>query len=368
MVGNKVVLDGEKVRHLRVRRGMSSQVDLARATASVDPKQSGLAPRTVWDAENGEPVTRRTQLLIARALDIEDPDELLVAAGHDAVRNADPAPSPRTQLMAAATPLRAAAVLAVLIAGASLTLWPQFKPGKMTAPSEGRPQVGLDTAVWTVNGSAARAALANMDKPRARIVQPTLSFSPTLGLGVTGVDGTYEQTGIQTVQPFTPPFIVKATVMATAVNAGAFQLLVTSADGGRGVALNGGQGANDVFTGLTLQSPNGLGTHWKLRGKLSEPRAPSINVWYQLSISVDASGTATVSAGPQGSEPRRSTVSALGTGPFFVLIAQGSGAHGPGPNQAYWRSVTISSRNSVTALPLGRDAPRVAELGARYLR
>ncbi len=360
MAWDKVVLDGEKIRRLRERRGLSSQGDLARAAALVDPKRGGLAPRTVWDAENGKPVTRRTQLLVARVLEVADPEELLVAQRQHAAENAPGARTPRFGWIMVA----AGAVLAVFSAG-SLLLWPHLQG---PAPGQAGSRIGLDTAVWTVNGPAARAALANMDVPRAQIVQPTLSFSPALGLGMTGINGTYEQAGIQTVTPFRPPFTVSATVMAAEVTAGVFQLVVTSADGGRGVSLAGGQGANDVFTGLDLQSPSGAGTHWKLKGKLSEPRAPSLNVWYQLAITVDGSGTATVSAGPQGAQPRRGSIPALGTGPFYVLLSQGSGAYGHGPNRAYWRSVTISRRDAVTALRLWRDAPLAPARDAVALR
>ncbi len=364
MAKNKVVLDGERVRRLRERRGLSSQSDLALATASVDPKRSGLAPRTVWDAENEKPVTRRTQFLLARALEIDEPDELLLSGTNGGV------PQPKRGVSVWArrgrssrrTVAGAAAVLLIVVAGAALVTSRQFDHRETSVPDAAGAQVRLDTAVWTVNGSAARAALANMDSPRARIVQPTLSFSPTLGLGITGIDGTYEQTGIQTVKPFRPPFTVRATVMTTAVNSGAFQLLVTSADGGRGVSLVGGRGANDVFTGLTLQSPSGPGTHWKLKGKLSEPRAPLLNVWYELAIAVDEAGNATLSAAPQGTGARSGRIPALGTGPFYVLLSQGSGAYGPGPNQAYWRSVTITSRDTVEALRFRREVPRVAEL------
>jgi hypothetical protein len=151
--------------------------------------------------------------------------------------------------------------------------------------------------------------------------------------------------------------------MATAINAGAFVLAVTSADGGQGAALAGGQGANDVFTGLTLRTATGLGMYWKLDGKLSEPRAPSPNTWYDLAIAVDVSGAVTVSAGPQGTDLRRKTEPAVGPGPFYVVLAQGSGAHGPGPNQAYWRAVTISGHGSVTALRFRHERARLADIG-----
>jgi len=72
----KILLDSGKVRRLREARGFSAQEDLARATAGVDPKQAGIAARVVWDAENDRPISRRTQLLLAAALGIADPDEL----------------------------------------------------------------------------------------------------------------------------------------------------------------------------------------------------------------------------------------------------------------------------------------------------
>lgn len=372
MSERSIVLDGGRIRRLREQRGLSSQGDLALATVTIDPKRGGLAARTIWDAENQKPVSRRTQLLIARALGIDDPDELLlpveIASGDgfglfSPVGKTPASPQPDREWNRPRRVRRAAAVLFVCLAAASWVFWRQIEPGSTPVRNKSGSQVGLDTAVWTVNGSAARAALANMDTPRARIVEPILSFSPKLGLGISGVDGTYEQTGIQTAKPFVPPFVVRATVMATAINAGAFVLAVTSADGGQGAALAGGQGANDVFTGLTLRTATGLGMYWKLDGKLSEPRAPSPNTWYDLAIAVDVSGAVTVSAGPQGTDLRRKTEPAVGPGPFYVVLAQGSGAHGPGPNQAYWRAVTISGHGSVTALRFRHERARLADIG-----
>jgi len=357
MAANKVVLDGDKIRVLRELRGLSSQADLAHATRAIDAKRSGLADRTVWDAENRRGVTRRTQLLIARALDVRDPDELLsreeFAVVPDDRRPLLPldcqAPAPTTLPPGERRPgsarvvALASVVTIVVAASASAVLWLRPAPDPSPTTDNGRQLARLDDAIWTVNGSAARAALANMCAPRARVVQPTLSFSPTLGLGMTGIAGTYQQTGIQSVKAFRPPFTVAATVMATTMNAGAFALVITDANGGKGVVLDGSQGANDVFTGLFYQSPNGPGTHWELRGKLSEPRAPSLRVWYRLVVSVDPAGNATVAAGPEGAEPQRGRLP-VGTGPFYVVLSQGAGAHDTGPNQAYWRSVTVSNR------------------------
>ena len=75
-MSNKVVLDGARLRDLRQARGLTSQADLARETSAVDVKGSGLAPRSIWDAENERPVSRRTHALIAKVLEV-DPNELI---------------------------------------------------------------------------------------------------------------------------------------------------------------------------------------------------------------------------------------------------------------------------------------------------
>ena len=366
MAGNKPLFDGECIRLRRAALGWS-QGDLAEATRRVDPKQMGLAVRTIWDAENRRPVTRRTQLLIARALQIE-PEALqrpakptvVSASTREPIKRSSSAPIGSRQGPSGITglnPVLAAAVTLVVVAGISTALWLRYQPAATSPVSDGqRPIAQLDDAIWTINGSPARAALANLCIPRATIVQPTLSFSRTLGLGLTGINGTYEQAGVQSVKAFRPPFTVAATVMATTITAGVFQLLITNNDGGRGVVVDGAQGGNGVFTGLFYRSPDGPGRHWELRGRLSGPRAPALSVWYRLIVSVDASGKATVGAGPEGAELRRGSLP-VGTGPFYVVLSQGSGAHGPGPNQAYWRTITISRGNAVAALPtwqLGR--------------
>lgn len=71
-----VVLDGTKIVRLRTAQGLSSQRALAERTRRVDPNGAGVGVRLVWNAENGKPVSVRTQRLIAEALDVA-PEELL---------------------------------------------------------------------------------------------------------------------------------------------------------------------------------------------------------------------------------------------------------------------------------------------------
>ena len=64
---------------------------------------------------------------------------------------------------------------------------------------------------------------------------------------------------------------------------------------------------------------------------------------YTLEISVDASGSAQYVVS-QGGHVLGQDTAQVGTGPFYVIMEQGEGspvAH-PGPNQAYWKSVSLT--------------------------
>jgi hypothetical protein len=105
----------------------------------------------------------------------------------------------------------------------------------------------LNTNDWISAGSVVRAALTNFDSPPATFVQPVLSFSPTQGMEMAGITGTYEQTGIQSARAFTPPF----TVMVRDMEVGAS---LSDARGGSGVSVAGGTGGIPEWTGFWYSS------------------------------------------------------------------------------------------------------------------
>lgn len=82
----KIRLNAAKVRQLRERQGFSSQAELSAQTAKVDPQHCGVGPRVIWDAENGKPVTARTWHLIAKALNVTDPRDLLLPDRRDGMK------------------------------------------------------------------------------------------------------------------------------------------------------------------------------------------------------------------------------------------------------------------------------------------
>lgn len=205
-----------------------------------------------------------------------------------------------------------------------------------------RDDASLKSTLWTINGSAASEALKHFDSPTASIIAPTITFTPS-GLGLGTSNATFQQTGIQTADTFTPPFIVTAEAEATSIEAGVIQLLICSEDGGSGVSIVGGDGASSVFTGFWYGAPSGPGTHWEKAGKFSDS-IPSLNTVYTLLISVDGSGEATASLWLGGHQIGSPGIARVGSGPFYVVIAQGAGAFSSGrPNQAYWRSIRVAT-------------------------
>ncbi len=201
----------------------------------------------------------------------------------------------------------------------------------------------LNSMLFAINGSAATAALTNFDaNPTATIVTPSVTFSPSLGLGIGARAGRYQQGGIQSVQAFTPPFTVTAQGSASSIDAGVLQLAISTQDGGTGVGLDGGIGGLAATTGFNYTSPSGAGTHWDEKGQLSAA-APTLNQYYTLAIRVDASGAATASVSTGGSRLGAATIS-VGSGPFYVVLSEGSGAFSSGNgNQANWSSMSVTN-------------------------
>lgn len=205
----------------------------------------------------------------------------------------------------------------------------------------------LDTTKWVIDGPAATAAFSNFNSPSSgALVAPSLNFSSVLGLGISGAAGGYQQTAIQSAQAFMPPFTLTAQFEVTSIGAGPVQLAITSLNGGAGLSLVGGVGANPVFTGFWYGAPSGAGSHWNEIGKLTNS-PPQLNVPYTVVLSVDAAGMAILTLRSASGRIRQARV-AVGAGPFYVALGAGSGAYLTGrPNQAYWGSLRITTTTTM---------------------
>jgi len=220
---------------------------------------------------------------------------------------------------------------------------------------------GLNSSLWQINGPVG-TVFGPMDVG-FNIITLVPSFS-SAGMEIAQINKSQEVGTIQSIQNFTPPFTVSATVEGTVSNGHTFGFAISTANASRGVLMYGNLNptncshlgdCNDTSVcGVPANSaipPNqcyygmdakvGNGTAWPHQAKLYP--TPSTNVTYTLEISVDASGSAQYVISLGGQVLGQDTAH-VGTGPFYVIMEQGEGApvaH-PGPNQAYWKSVFLT--------------------------
>jgi len=219
----------------------------------------------------------------------------------------------------------------------------------------------LNLSLWQINGPVG-TVFGPMDVG-FNIITLVPSFS-SAGMEISQINKSQEVGTIQSNQNFTPPFTVTATVEGTISNGHTFGFAITTANASRGVLMYGnlnptncsnlGNCGDPSTCGTPANStipPNqcyygidakvGNGTSWPHHAKLY--LTPSTNVTYTLEISVDALGNAQYVVSLGGQVLGQDTAQ-VGTGPFYVILEQGEGspvAH-PGPNQAYWKSVSLT--------------------------
>jgi len=220
----------------------------------------------------------------------------------------------------------------------------------------------LNTNLWTIDGPVG-LAFGSLNCPSCTNVTLAPSFS-SAGMEIAQINGSSEVGTIQSTGTFTPPFTVTAIVEGAVSDGHPFVFGVTTADASSGVQVTGNLNPNDCsnetncgdpatcgnpanpaipagqcFYGIYARTGTG-GGHWVKSPFLVAK--PSVDVVYTLEISVDSSGTALFNVSQSGQVLTSSTGS-VGTGPFYLIIAQSEGAPvpGPGPNAAYWLSVSV---------------------------
>jgi hypothetical protein len=242
----------------------------------------------------------------------------------------------------------------------------------------------LNTSIWQVNGPI--GTVLGPDDAGITIVPLIPTFS-SKGMEIAQINASQEVGTIESLNSFTPPFTVTATVEAIVSNGHTFGLAVASANASSGVLVYGnvnptncsnlvdcgnpatcGTSANSAippgqcYYGIDAKVGSGGGS-WKHVAKLF--LTPNVNITYSLQISVDASGNAQFGVS-QGGEGLGVSSAQLGPGPFYIVLEQAEGspvAH-PGPNQALWMSVsmiptetTISATTTVAPGPVATGIP-----------
>jgi uncharacterized protein (TIGR03437 family) len=196
----------------------------------------------------------------------------------------------------------------------------------------------LNGTLWTT----ATPLLNNLgQKSSAAWVAPQIAFS-SAGMAMSGASGTYEFTGIQSTQSFTPPFTTEVTVMGTVANGNPFVFYLSTGDLSQSLSVSGNLNpSNGSYYGINLNTTDTSIPSVKLYP------SPAVNVWYTISVAVDATGQADVIfAGASGTTLASQNGINLGTGPFYLALAQLEGLPYPasiGPNTAIWQQIQVSA-------------------------
>jgi hypothetical protein len=230
----------------------------------------------------------------------------------------------------------------------------------------------LNTTLWQVNGPAA-TAFGNAVCGSCALLTLAPGFS-SAGMEIAQANGSSEVGAIQSVQSFAPPLTVTAVVKGTVSNGHPFVFGIASSGAVAGVEITGNLDPHDCSDMQGCGNPSTCGTssnssvpsnqcYYGIYGRAgttsgSWPKTPALNsspsvgTVYTLQIAVDGSGNAQYSV-TQGGQVLGTETTQVGTGPFYLMIAQSEGAPvpGPGPNQAYWTSVTLTPSATITPPP-----------------
>jgi predicted MFS family arabinose efflux permease len=212
----------------------------------------------------------------------------------------------------------------------------------------------LNSNVWQKNGASGTVifeawqnAEIGLGGPYCTLEDPNPTFS-TSGMSISSANTPYTMTTIESTGAFYAPFTLQASVSATQGGATPFCMWL------RNYELPGVRGFSGV---LNANAPNygiwtdGHGQFWVKRLLDS----PTLNTIYQLTITVSAVGEISLSLSAEGQNLGSVLETSIGTGPFKIILGQyemSSDTTGIGPNQAIWKSVTLSSNlSNVTSSP-----------------
>jgi hypothetical protein len=200
----------------------------------------------------------------------------------------------------------------------------------------------LNTTLWTTSSDFLSALASASSSPPAQWLTPTLNFG-SAGMQMSGVNDIYEFTGIQSHSTFASSFTFNTTVMGTDAHGFAFDVYIISGDLSKYFVVGGNLNpANGSYYGMWVNysgsgTPLGDAPQDLLYGR------PSTSVFYTIQMSVDTVGNGSVSLlAPDGGTLASQSGLAVGTGSFYVVLAQREGLpFVTGPNVAVWQSVAI---------------------------
>lgn len=208
----------------------------------------------------------------------------------------------------------------------------------------------LNSNLWQTNGPVGTAIFAGAKSAvdagyggnLFTLVDPNPSFS-SQGMCISSINEPFRMTTLESVNFFSAPLTLQATVKATQGGGVAFCMWLA----GNGASLGGFDGvlnANAAYYGIWSDHND----QWW--GKLIYS-SPQLSTDYQLTIRITDTGEISLTVSSNGQTIGSVSDQSIGTGPFKIVLAQLNvySRTGSGPNQAYWKSVTLTSSSSITS-------------------
>jgi len=239
----------------------------------------------------------------------------------------------------------------------------------------------LNSTLWEVGGPVG-LLFGGSNCPSCTNVTLLPSFS-LQGMEIAQVAAGAEIGTIQSVPSFAPPFTLTAVVTGIVSNGHPFVFGISSSDASSGIQMTGNLNPNDCSNETNCGNPTTCGNpaspsiapnqcYYGIYARTSSAGGkwvkspaldptPSVDVSYTLQIAVDSSGNAQCNVSQPGTVLGSSTAQ-VGTGPFYLILAQSEGAPvpGPGPNQAFWSAVSLRPSASISAPAPGPSSSGVS--------
>jgi hypothetical protein len=159
---------------------------------------------------------------------------------------------------------------------------------------------------------------------------------------MSGTNGDYQFTGIQSNTTIAPPFTFQTTVEATVDYGCAFQAYIVSGDRSQSVFFTANLAPDSGYYGMGVNLGAIDGGGYTSFGNMYNG---TVNTWYVVTFKFDANGYADATLSDTSGNRLGWTVPFyVGKGPFYVVLAQYEG--GPdvsGPQTAIWQSVSVTT-------------------------
>jgi hypothetical protein len=206
----------------------------------------------------------------------------------------------------------------------------------------------LNTSLWIANGPEAGASMTEMGGGLTPAT-PSLTFSSANGLTMSGASADYTYVNVQSLQAFFPPFVAQVRGMVTASHGNPLVMALATANGANGVDLLGNMDDTNPYYGMGAQYSTGYDGLWE--GIQALVAAPQLDVWYSLTIAVNASGVAFLSI-DEGPTLLGSTTYYVGLGAYYLFLGQFvDSPPATGANSASWTSAYVNQSAGPVAPP-----------------